>query len=106
LTDIPVNRDIAMTGEVTLLGRVLPVGGIKEKILAAVRQNIYSIIIPKSNEKDLVDLPKHVRSKVNILLAETMDQVLEKALVKRLPKMTGARRVKRKHHSPLSSTVQ
>lgn len=106
LTDIPVNREVAMTGEVTLLGRVLPVGGIKEKILAAVRQDIFHIILPKANEKDLVDLPKHVRSKIEVTLVETMDQVLEKALVKKLPHMPPSKRMKRKHSTSLSSAVQ
>ncbi len=104
LTDIPVNRDVAMTGEVSLLGRVLPVGGIKEKILAAVRQDIFSLIIPKANEKDLVDLPKHIRSKIEVTLVETMDEVLEKALTGKLPNVT--KRMKRKHSTSLPSTVQ
>ncbi|MDB5038735.1 MAG: ATP-dependent proteinase [Bacteriovoracaceae bacterium] len=106
LTDIPVNRDVAMTGEVTLLGKVLPVGGIKEKILAAIRQDIFSIIMPKANEKDLVDLPKHIRSKIEVTLVQTMDEVLEKALTKKLPNFTGPKRMRRKHSTAISSTVQ
>lgn len=89
LTDIPVKRDIAMTGEVTLLGKVLPVGGIKEKMLAAVRQDILHVILPKANEKDLVDLPKHVRNKMTFTLVTDMNQVLEQALVRALPVVPG-----------------
>lgn len=106
VTDIPVNRDVAMTGEVTLLGKVLPVGGIKEKVLAAIRQNIFHIIMPKANEKDLVDLPKHVRSKIEVTLVDTMDKVLETALTKKLPNFSGSKRMRRKHSAPVSSTVQ
>jgi ATP-dependent Lon protease len=106
LTEIPVNRDVAMTGEVTLLGKVLPVGGIKEKILAAIRQNIFHIIMPKLNEKDLVDLPKHVRSKIEVTLVETMDEVLENALTKKLPNLGTPKRLRRKQPGHVSSTVQ
>ncbi len=106
LTEIPIKRDVAMTGEVTLLGRVLPVGGIKEKILAAVRQDIFDIILPKSNEKDLVELPKHIRAKIHVTLVETMDQVLERALIKPLPNVPGNKKMKRKHSNPISSAVQ
>lgn len=105
LTDIAVKRDIAMTGEVTLLGKVLPVGGIKEKVLAAVRQNIFHIILPKANEKDLVDLPKQIRSKMDFTLVEHMNEVLEVALVRRLPEYPDTKRLRRKSsHQP--SAVQ
>ena len=80
LTAEPVSRDFAMTGEITLLGRVLPVGGIKEKVLAAVRQEVFELIIPKANEKDLVELPKHLRSKINVHLVEHVEEVLDLAL--------------------------
>jgi ATP-dependent Lon protease len=106
LTDIPVNREVAMTGEVTLLGKVLPVGGIKEKVLAAIRQNIFHIIMPRANEKDLVDLPKHVRSKIEVTLVDHMDKVLETALTKKLPHFPGAKRMRRKHSTAAPSTVQ
>lgn len=82
LADIRVREDIAMTGEITLRGRVLPVGGIKEKLLAAHRAGIYNIILPKENEKDLQDLPQEIRNAMNFTLAEDMKQVLEVALVK------------------------
>ena len=82
LADIRVREDIAMTGEITLRGRVLPVGGIKEKLLAAHRAGIYNIILPKENEKDLQDLPAEIRDVMNFTLAEDMKQVLEVALVK------------------------
>jgi ATP-dependent Lon protease len=86
-----------MTGEVTLLGKVLPIGGVKEKILAAVRQDINHIILPRANEKDLVDLPKSVRSKIEVTLVENMDQVLTAALAGKLPLIPGGgRRLRRK----------
>lgn len=82
LTNIRVREDIAMTGEVTLRGRVLPVGGIKEKLLAAHRAGIYNILLPKENESDLQDLPKEIRDEMTFTLAEDMKQVLDIALVK------------------------
>lgn len=103
LTDIPVRRDVAMTGEVTLLGKVLPIGGVKEKCLAAIRQDIHNIIIPKTNEKDLVDLPKQVRSKIKFTFVSNMDQVLEVALARKLPLVPGggSKRLKRRGtHQP------
>jgi ATP-dependent Lon protease len=78
---VPVRKDIAMTGEITLRGRVLPIGGLKEKILAAHRGNITNVIIPKDNEKDLQDIPKSVLNKIKVHLAEHMDDVLKKALI-------------------------
>lgn len=82
LSEQLVDADIAMTGEITLRGRVLPVGGIKEKILAAHRAGCKIIILPKENEKDLEDIPDNVRESLKFHLVETMDEVLEKALVK------------------------
>ncbi len=79
-TSRPVRRDIAMTGEVTLRGRVLPIGGLKEKVLAARRAGIRSVIIPKRNEKDLEDVPKYVRRGMDFITAETMDDVLRVAI--------------------------
>ena len=79
-TQKPVRSDVAMTGEVTLRGRVLPIGGLKEKILAARRSGIKTVIIPKRNEKDLEEVPKHVRRGMIFILAETMDDVLPAAL--------------------------
>lgn len=80
LTGKPVKRDVAMTGEVTLRGRVLPVGGLKEKTLAAKRMGIKTVIIPHRNKKDLDELPKYVKEGVNFVLAETMDDVLKVAI--------------------------
>jgi len=80
LTRIPVRRDVAMTGEITLRGKVLPIGGVKEKVLAAHRAGIKNVILPKENEKDLIDIPEAVLEDINIVLVETMDQVLDIAL--------------------------
>jgi ATP-dependent Lon protease len=80
LTGKPVRRDCAMTGEVTLRGRILPIGGLKEKILAARRGGIKTVIIPKANEKDLQEMPREVTAGIRILCASHMDEVLEKAL--------------------------
>ena len=82
LTGIPVRRDIAMTGEVTLRGRVLPIGGLKEKLLAALRGGIKKVLIPEENAKDLVDLPKSVKEGMEIVPVSRMDQVLEHALTR------------------------
>ncbi len=84
LTGIPVRRDVAMTGEITLRGRVLPIGGLKEKLLAALRGGIKTVIIPEENVKDLVDIPDEVKSKLEIIPANRFDDVLKVALV-RLP---------------------
>jgi ATP-dependent Lon protease len=84
LTRIPVRRDVAMTGEITLRGRVLPIGGLKEKALAAHRVGIKNLIVPIENEKDLTEIPPKIRSDLNVTLAETMDQVLAIALLPRL----------------------
>lgn len=80
LTQAPVKRDIAMTGEVTLRGHVLPIGGLKEKVLAAKRANIPSLIIPQRNQKDLEDIPKHLLRGLKFIFAETMSDVLKSAL--------------------------
>ena len=80
LTGIPVNKDVAMTGEITLRGRVLPIGGLKSKILAAHLAGAKIVILPKKNEKDLRDVPDEVRKKMKLVLVENMDQVLSAAL--------------------------
>ncbi len=80
VTGVPVRKDIAMTGEITLRGKVLPVGGIKHKLLAAYRADIVEILLPKQNEKDLEDLPDEVREVLQVHLVETMDEVLDLAL--------------------------
>ena len=81
LTKRPVHHDIAMTGEITLRGRVLTIGGLKEKILAAHRGGVKKIIIPKENEKDLKDIPATVLKAIEIVLVEHMDEVLPHALI-------------------------
>ena len=86
ITNIPVRRDIAMTGEVTLTGQVLPIGGLKEKLLAAHRAGIKEVIIPKENEKDLVDMPKKIIDEIKITPVEFADEVLKIALTKELKK--------------------
>ena len=83
LTGRPVRSDVAMTGEITLRGRVLPVGGIKEKVLAANRVGIKTIIMPKENKRDIDEIPGNVRKNLEFILVEHMDEVLEKALVKK-----------------------
>ena len=82
LTGIPTNRDVAMTGEVTLRGRVLPIGGLKEKLLAALRGGIKKVLIPEENAKDLIDLPKSVRDGLEIVPVSRMEQVLQHALTR------------------------
>lgn len=82
LTGIPTNRDVAMTGEVTLRGRVLPIGGLKEKLLAALRGGIKKVLIPEDNAKDLVDLPKSVKEGMEIVPVSRMEQVLQHALTR------------------------
>ncbi len=84
ITNIPVNREIAMTGEVTITGQVLQIGGLKEKLLAAHRAGVKKVLIPKENEKDLVDVPKKVREDIKIIPVETADEVLKIALTKEL----------------------
>tara|TARA_B100000029_G_scaffold157388_1_gene152720 strand:- start:51 stop:1226 length:1176 start_codon:yes stop_codon:yes gene_type:complete len=87
ITNNPVKREIAMTGEVTITGQVLPIGGLKEKLLAAHRSGIKQVIIPKDNEKDLIDIPKKVREDIKITAVETVDEVLKIALKKELKKV-------------------
>jgi ATP-dependent Lon protease len=82
LTGVPVREDVAMTGEITLRGQVLPVGGIKMKALAARRAGIDLFVLPKRNEADLDDLPKELREEMTFVLAETMDDVLTAAMPK------------------------
>jgi len=80
LTRIPVRCDVAMTGEITLRGRVLPIGGLKEKLLAARRHGIREAIVPKDNEKDLPDIPEAIRGEMKLHFVESMDEVLKLAL--------------------------
>ena len=80
LTNIPVRYNIAMTGEITVRGRVLPIGGLKEKLLAAHRQGINEVVLPKENERDLVDIPENIRKEMNLHFVTSMDEVLKIAL--------------------------
>ncbi|MBU8920280.1 MAG: endopeptidase La [Bacteroidales bacterium] len=82
--DIPVKRDVAMTGELTLRGKVLPIGGLNEKAVAALRAGVKTLVLPKGNEKDIKELPEEVKKKMKIVIADTIDDVLENALVKKL----------------------
>ena len=81
ITGLPVNRKVAMTGEMTLTGKVLPIGGVKEKALAAMRMNIDTVIIPWKNKKDLIDIPEEFREKINFIPVKTIDEVLDIAIV-------------------------
>ncbi len=91
LTSIPVKRDVAMTGEITLRGTVLPVGGLKEKALAALRTHIKNVVIPHQNKKDLTDLPSYLRKKINFIPVKHMDEVLHIALSNKRPRMRNRR---------------
>src|SRR6266704_1164862 len=82
-SDMPVRSDVAMTGEITLRGLVLPIGGLKEKSLAAMRAGIYTVLIPKLNEKDLVDVPEEAKQKLKFIPVENVDEVLNAALEKK-----------------------
>jgi ATP-dependent Lon protease len=81
LSKIPVRRDVAMTGEITLRGKVLPIGGVKEKLLAAHRIGVTTIILPRENEKDLAEVPKNVMEALHVELVGHIDEVLKIALV-------------------------
>jgi ATP-dependent Lon protease len=80
LARVPIRKDVAMTGEITLRGKVLPIGGVKEKVLAAHRAGVKNIVLPKDNEKDLADIPKNVLDTLNVYMVQTMDEVLKIAL--------------------------
>ncbi len=94
LAEIPVSKDVAMTGEITLRGKVLPVGGIKEKALAALRKGITKVIIPEKNVKDLEEIPKPMRRKIEFIPVRHMDQILEVALLPEKAQKTKRRRKK------------
>jgi ATP-dependent Lon protease len=92
-TNAPVRKDIAMTGEVTLRGRVMPIGGLKEKTLAARRAGIKTVILPKENEKDLADLPKFLRKDMHFIFAKVLDDVLIAALRQKVPRTVVKKKV-------------
>jgi len=83
LTGIPIRRDVAMTGEITLRGRVLPIGGLKEKLLAALRAGITTVFIPKENEKDLAEIPDNVKKLIKLVPVAHVDDVIAQALVRK-----------------------
>jgi len=89
LTKIPVNRDIAMTGEITLRGKVLPIGGVKEKILAAHRAGNRTVLLPRDNEKDLSEIPENIQEDLTIRFVETVDEVLDLALERKIEGLAG-----------------
>lgn len=95
MTKNPVNRNVAMTGEITLRGKVLPIGGLKEKLLAAVRGGIKTVLIPEENVKDLKDIPTNIKDNIEIIPVSTIDQVLEHALVRKTKKDTPVSRAGR-----------
>jgi ATP-dependent Lon protease len=82
LTGIPVRKDVAMTGEITLRGRVLAIGGLKEKLLAALRSGIKTVLIPDENEKDLAEIPDNVKTALQIIPVSRLDEVLHHALTR------------------------
>jgi ATP-dependent Lon protease len=82
MTGIPVKREVAMTGEITLRGRVLPIGGLKEKMLAALRAGIKTVIIPEENVKDLVEIPDSLKNKLEILPVSRVEEVLKLAFTR------------------------
>jgi ATP-dependent Lon protease len=94
-TDRPVNKKIAMTGEVTLRGRVLPIGGLKEKVLAAYRESISTVLFPDSNKKDLVDIPDEVKKRIKMIPVSHMDEIISLA-IKKLPENKNKEEVSKK----------
>jgi len=102
LTKIPVRAAVAMTGEITLRGKVLPIGGLKEKLLAAHRGGITQVIIPAENEKDLAEIPKNILRKLEIHPVAEIDEVLKLALVK-MPKPLAKTR---KSKAPLTKVAE
>jgi ATP-dependent Lon protease len=96
ITRVPTSKDIAMTGEITLRGRVLPIGGLKEKALAALRHNITKVIIPERNRKDLEDMPETIKNKMEFIFVNTVDDVLDVALVKKVMKKAPAAQAQKK----------
>lgn len=82
LTGAKVRNDVAMTGEITIRGRVLPIGGLQEKVLAAKKVGIQTVVLPKENEKDLNEIPEEIKENMEFVLAETMEDVLKAALAK------------------------
>jgi len=99
LTGIPIRKDVAMTGEITLTGRVLPIGGLKEKALAAMRHGIKTIVIPEKNKKDLEDIPEEYRKHLNFVPVKTIDDVLDVVLTQKITKLKNPPKPEPKHRS-------
>ena len=104
LTNIPVRKDVAMTGEVTLRGRVLPIGGLKEKILAAKAVGIKTIILPKRNERELEEIPKHIKKDLKFVFVEQMDEVLQCAFKREISPLRPAHSKKGKINRHIHSS--
>jgi ATP-dependent Lon protease len=104
MAQVPTRRDLAMTGEITLRGRVLAIGGLKEKILAAKRARLTSVILPKRNKKDLDEIPKHILKGIQLVFADTMDDVMRVALRRRSPakKKTGRPQAPKESPKPVA----
>lgn len=100
LTGLPISKDVAMTGEITLTGKVLPIGGLKEKSLAAMRMNIKTVIIPYKNKKDLEEIPEEFRSKLNFVAVKTIEEVLDVAIVGWKERMAQYKKKTTKEHVP------
>jgi ATP-dependent Lon protease len=100
LTQIPVRRDVAMTGEITLRGKVLPIGGLREKAIAALRARIKMVLIPEANKKDLVEIPKNIKRRLKFVAVSSMDEVLQEALARSPFKGTGKARTTRRRLTP------
>ena len=103
LTGSLIRKDVAMTGEITLTGKVLPIGGLKEKALAAMRTGIKTIIIPWKNRKDLVDIPEEYREKLEFIPVKNFDEVLDIALINWKQRKTKKKSTKSKKGKPDSS---
>ena len=105
MTDHPVRKDYAMTGEVTLTGRVLPVGGVREKALAALNNKIFNIILPIANEKDVEEIPEQFRKKINFSFVENLDEVLAIIFDKKLSTKKPTQKSQKKTKLPAAAAA-
>lgn len=105
LTNTPIRKDVAMTGEITLTGRVLPIGGLKEKALAAMRHGIKTVIIPDKNKKDLEDIPKEYREKLRFVPVKVIDEVLDVVLVKKSTTKTRSTKISKISKRPIAAAA-
>ena len=106
ITEIPVNKDVAMTGEITLRGIVLPIGGLKEKLLAAHRAGIKKVLIPFENQKDLIEIPSVIKENIEIIPVKNVDEVLKIALTKNLKRVewVEVEQISKKNNQKTSTT--